>query len=861
MSAHDHADSEPEAAVKMESLDAPVNGTHLKNGDSRPSSQSPLPPKKESSPNSDVSNTMNSKLGEIVLKQEPGQLPKLSRSSSQKVALRPPPLYTHLPDSTQDALATFEQIPGCIYANKYMGYTEHAMECDCAEEWDPKLGRNIACGEDSDCINRATKIECVGDCGCGADCQNQRFQKGQFAPVSVIKTEKKGFGLRAETNLDPGELIYEYVGEVVGEAQFRKRMRQYDEEGIKHFYFMSLNKGEFVDATKRGNLGRFCNHSCNPNCYVDKWVVGEKLRMGIFAERPIQAGEELVFNYNVDRYGADPQPCYCGEPMCTGFIGGRTQTERATKLSNATIEALGIDEADGWDTVVAKRPKKKKMEEDDEEYVDSVQPKSLDEDGVTKVMAALVQCQEKWIAVKLLGRIQRCQDERVRNRVVRMHGYQILNSQLAQWKDDMNVVLQIMNILDGFPRLTRNKIQDSKIEANIRPFTTCDDERVAKKAVALLESWAGLEVAYRIPRMKRGKDAKQAVNQFERRETGREQRQRSRTRSPSPVYDAPRGPAQQRRDRGPQRPRQQNRRGPRPLPEGWYTAEADGRVYYYSASGKTTWERPTLPATPAPSATGLPAKNQQNNLALQSIIDGIMNTQEDTPSEHRNDTPLTPQPSTEQPEKKKKDGEKWRKLPLEKQKRLYENTLFPFIKPVVDQFKHKIPDHHLKRFAKETAKKLVESDYKNNRVSDPTAKISAKHQQTVKKYCKAFFQKAAAKYVARERLEGDKSQSQEATPTPGNEAPNTSTKMSDDEAVANLPASSPLQDDDAASLKRKRSESMNVDGAEDGPSSPQDDAEGDTSMGNTGDDRDEPSPPSRKDHSSANGDVNMESNV
>lgn len=135
MSAHDHADSEPEAAVKMESLDAPVNGTHLKNGDSRPSSQSPLPPKKESSPNSDVSNTMNSKLGEIVLKQEPGQLPKLSRSSSQKVALRPPPLYTHLPDSTQDALATFEQIPGCIYANKYMGYTEHAMECDCAEEW------------------------------------------------------------------------------------------------------------------------------------------------------------------------------------------------------------------------------------------------------------------------------------------------------------------------------------------------------------------------------------------------------------------------------------------------------------------------------------------------------------------------------------------------------------------------------------------------------------------------------------------------------------------------------------------------------------------------------------------------------
>lgn len=73
--------------------------------------------------------------GDIVVKQEPGQPPKLSRSSSQKVAARPPQLFSHLPDSTADALATFEQIDTCWYANKYMGYTEHAMECDCAEEW------------------------------------------------------------------------------------------------------------------------------------------------------------------------------------------------------------------------------------------------------------------------------------------------------------------------------------------------------------------------------------------------------------------------------------------------------------------------------------------------------------------------------------------------------------------------------------------------------------------------------------------------------------------------------------------------------------------------------------------------------
>lgn len=533
----------------------------------------------------------------------------------------------------------------------------------------------------------------MGDCGCGPDCRNQRFQKKQYAPVTVIKTEKKGFGLRAEVDLDPHQLIFEYVGEVVGEAQFRRRMRQYDEEGIKHFYFMSLNKGEFVDATKRGNLGRFCNHSCNPNCYVDKWVVGEKLRMGIFAERAVRAGEELVFNYNVDRYGADPQPCYCGEQNCTGFIGGRTQTERATKLSNATIEALGIEDEDGWDTVVARRPRKKKTEEADEEYVDSVQPKSLDEDGVTKVMAALMQCQEKWIAVKLLGRIQRCQDERVRNRVVKMHGYQILNSQLAMWKEDHNVIMQILDILDQFPRLTRNKIIDSKIESNIQPLTTADDERVSSKAVALLASWANLEVGYRIPRMKRGdQQAKQSVNQFERRESGREQQQRSVSRSPSPVEPQPRGGhgvGQPRRDRnlhhhggpgpgaggGPggrsRRDRRHDPRNRQPLPEGWFTAEAEGgRVYYYSASGETTWKRPTAPAASA----AAPAANKRNQ-ALQSIIDGIMNSQDKTPSEQKTATPGTPQASDPQPEKKKKDADWWKKLSLEKQKKLYENTV------------------------------------------------------------------------------------------------------------------------------------------------------------------------------------------
>lgn len=541
-------------------------------------------------------------------------------------------------------------------------------------------GENVACGEDSDCINRATKMECSASTGnCSGGCQNQRFQRKQYANVSVIKTDKKGFGLRTDSELHPNDFVFEYIGEVINEPTFRRRMIQYDDEGIKHFYFMSLNKSEFVDATKKGNLGRFCNHSCNPNCYVDKWVVGDKLRMGIFASRKIVAGEELVFNYNVDRYGADPQPCYCGEPNCVGFIGGKTQTERATKLPTATVEALGIDGGDGWDTSVAKKPRRKKPDEDDEDYVNSIQPRNLDEDDARKVMAALMQCKEKWIAVKLLERIQRCDEERVVHCVMRMHAYQILKTTLNTFIDDHNVVLQVLSILDKFPRLTRNKIQDSKIETAIEGLAKSEHEDVASQSQRLLEEWSKLEVGYRIRRRKLDANAPMANSFEDRRGQGREEEPIPSAKTASPkTIDAPKGP----RNNTPQRNHAffnggRSRRAPfnAPLPAGWFTAkDQTGNTYFYTKQGATTWKRPTQPASePAAKA---PSKAMQEQLMIQNIINKV--TKESTPKPAAAQTPKAVEPP---PEPKQ---EKWRSLPVDKQMKIYENTVsfFPQTAPL-----------------------------------------------------------------------------------------------------------------------------------------------------------------------------------
>lgn len=521
-------------------------------------------------------------------------------------------------------------------------------------------------------------MECVrGDCNCGRNCQNQRFQQKQYANVSVIKTEKKGYGLRVNKDLLPDDFIYEYIGEVINEPTFRRRTIQYDAEGIKHFYFMSLTKNEFVDATKKGNLGRFCNHSCNPNCYVDKWVVGDKLRMGIFAERHIRAGEELAFNYNVDRYGADPQPCYCGELNCTGFIGGKTQTERATKLSHATIEALGIEDGgDGWDTAVAKKPRKKKIGEDDEEYVSNLQPRGLDEDGVRKVMATLMQCKEKWIAVKLLDRLQRAEDEKVRSRVIQMHGYQILRTTLTTWKEDNNIVLQIFDILYKFPRLTKNKISDSKIEDSVQSFIESEHLDISFEAKRLISEWSKLEVAYRIPRKKFDPTVQRRITDTRFDEV---QPSLSPARYNQP-FVAPSGP----RSAAPQRPflprlpppRRFVPSGPLPLPAGWFQATDQGGVaYYYSKAGTTTWTRPTIPAVqPPPPPPKLPPRAMTEAKALQDLIDSI--TKPETPATQTPTPASKPLEATPQPRKKsEKPVEKWRALSQEKQMKLYENTV------------------------------------------------------------------------------------------------------------------------------------------------------------------------------------------
>lgn len=431
-------------------------------------------------------------------------------------------LFDQEPDSTKEVLTKFENLEDCIYANKRIGTFKNNdfMECDCYEEFSD--GANHACDEDSDCINRLTLIECVNDlCStCGDNCQNQRFQKKQYAPIAIFKTKLKGYGVRAEQDIEANQFIYEYKGEVIEEMEFRDRLIDYDQRHFKHFYFMMLQNGEFIDATIKGSLARFCNHSCSPNAYVNKWVVKDKLRMGIFAQRKILRGEEITFDYNVDRYGAQAQKCYCEEPNCIGFLGGKTQTDAASLLPQNIADALGVTVS-----MEKKWLKMKKLcgepiiknenENINIEFLQSLEIKPIDDPmDVTKIMSVLLQQDNKIIASKLLNRLFTIDDNSLRHQAIKLHGYTCFSKMLKlfdpkqqqmQQEDEIgneeddkrSMIKKILDFLLELPKTTKNGILSSQIGDSITNLSVeCSD--LKPECDELLEKWSKFETYKRI---------------------------------------------------------------------------------------------------------------------------------------------------------------------------------------------------------------------------------------------------------------------------------------------------------------------------------------------------------------------------
>lgn len=196
-----------------------------------------------------------------------------------------------------------------------------AMECLCKT---PANEEDFACA-DSGCINRSTFTECEKEvCPHGGRCSNQRLQRRQYAPgLERFMTQKKGWGVRARQSIPSGNLILEYMGEMCTSGEFEKRMMtRY--KGDTHHYCLAVDSKTLIDAQRAGSECRFVNHSCDPNCEMQKWNVCGLTRMAVFAKRDILPGEEITYDYNFSLFDRNQgQVCKCGAKECRGVIGGK----------------------------------------------------------------------------------------------------------------------------------------------------------------------------------------------------------------------------------------------------------------------------------------------------------------------------------------------------------------------------------------------------------------------------------------------------------------------------------------------------------------------------------------------------------
>jgi SET domain-containing protein len=121
----------------------------------------------------------------------------------------------------------------------------------------------------------------------------------------------QGWGVFATQSIPKNKRVVHYAGEKISNRESLKRERRYIRSG--HIWCFKLTNRTVIDAGVGGNIARFINHSCKPNCYID-------VKDGVIwvrAAKTIERGAELTYNYNTDGEGLIK--CRC-RPGCKTLL-------------------------------------------------------------------------------------------------------------------------------------------------------------------------------------------------------------------------------------------------------------------------------------------------------------------------------------------------------------------------------------------------------------------------------------------------------------------------------------------------------------------------------------------------------------
>ncbi|KAK5871200.1 hypothetical protein PBY51_004092 [Eleginops maclovinus] len=166
---------------------------------------------------------------------------------------------------------------------------------------------------------RSEQRRLLSSFSCDSDLVKFNQLKFRKKRIRFSRSHIHDWGLFAMEPIAADEMVIEYVGQIIRQIIADMREQRYEEEGIGSSYLFRVDQDTIIDATKYGNLSRFINHSCNPNCYAKIITVESQKKIVIYSRQPIAVNEEITYDYKFPIEDTKI-PCLCGADGCRGTL-------------------------------------------------------------------------------------------------------------------------------------------------------------------------------------------------------------------------------------------------------------------------------------------------------------------------------------------------------------------------------------------------------------------------------------------------------------------------------------------------------------------------------------------------------------
>lgn len=130
--------------------------------------------------------------------------------------------------------------------------------------------------------------------------------------LTIGFSDIEGIGLFSRKRFQKGEEVLTISGSILDERQYGDWLFRFNPQKPFGMQWVQISEHAYVDPS---NIGKYTNHSCEPNC-------GIKRRSTLIALRTIYPGEEIKYDYAMTDWDYFSFACNCQESRCRDTVRG-----------------------------------------------------------------------------------------------------------------------------------------------------------------------------------------------------------------------------------------------------------------------------------------------------------------------------------------------------------------------------------------------------------------------------------------------------------------------------------------------------------------------------------------------------------